>query len=106
MDCTFCEGVDSIPSLSMKSKEVPDMIKQYEPVILTDVPNYVNRKVTFNDFKSTFKQNTEELDDAVCRIKQTGSYEKISDFFNELTEASMVEKNISVEWYDIIQVYI
>ena len=88
-----------MPTLSVESPDIADMISESEPIVLNDVPGYFDHKVTFVDFQKMFEENRKELDEAVCKIEKNDEFEKISDFFAKIDERTMVERNISIEWY-------
>lgn len=96
-DCSYCEGISSMPSLPIDGADVDTMISESEPLILIDVPGYADCKIGFDDFQKIFKENTKDLDDAVCNIKRN-TVEKMSTFFEETDEKKMVQQNLSIEW--------
>lgn len=86
--------------MKLKDEHLAEMMRELEPLVLTDVSQYSNGNVTFQDFKMMFESNKKELDEAVCGIEQTNSdYNKISEYFEDLDETSVVERNISMQWY-------
>lgn len=99
LDCGYCEGIEKIPYLQVESKDVVEMIELSEPFVLTDVENYADKNVTFNDLKLMFARNKADLDEATCSIKHADQYGKISDYFEQLDEEAVMERNISIEWY-------
>ena len=83
------------------------MIYEEEPVVVSDVPDYADKQVTFDDFKTMFMQNRQELDDAVCKIEKNTDFTTVSSFFDSFgTEKSMVDKDISIEWLVVKNTYI
>ena len=97
LNCTFCDGIDNIPSLKLDSVDLHNMVKEGEPFMLHDLPGYYDSTLTFNDIKKLFLQNKDDMDDGICEIKESYKFNLVSDYF-KMSEEEVKEQNISISW--------